>query len=114
MRFRQGFLQRCDEAEAVLSLLRVMANTPHQSWAGSPHFGLRELLEQSRARPEKVQFALEEMNRALETLGVTGFRVASITPDSSPGDEASRWVVKLVSTVDSAKTYSLQWSGRAA
>jgi len=91
-----------------------MANTPHQSWAGSPHFGLRELLEQGKARPEKVQFAVEEMNRALETLGVTGFRVGSIISESEPGEEASRWVVNLVSTADSAKTYAMQWSGKTA
>jgi len=97
-----------------LSLLRVMANTPHQSWAGSPHFGLRELLEQGRARPEKIQFAVEEMNRALETLGVTGFRVSGILSESQPGEEVGRWVVTLASTADSAKTYSMQWSGNAA
>lgn len=97
----------------MLSLLRIMANTPHTSWAGSSHFGLRELLEQSRARPERVQFALDELNRALETLGVTSFRVDSITSESSPGDEASRWVVNVVATADRAKTYSLEWSGKA-
>ena len=91
-----------------------MANTPHQSWAGSPHFGLRELLEQGRARPEKIQFAMEEMNKALESLGVTGFRVSSIALESEPGEEIGRWVVTLASTVDSGKTYSMQWSGKAA
>ncbi len=97
-----------------MSLLRIMANTPHQSWAGSRHFGLRELLEQSRAKPERVQFALEEMNRALESLGVTNYRVEKIASESLPGEEASRWVVTLVSTVDQGKTYSLEWSGKAA
>lgn len=91
-----------------------MANTPHQSWAGSPHFGLRELLEQGKARPEKVQFAMEEMNKALETLGVSSFRVRGIVSESQPGEEIGRWVVTLVSTADSAKTYSMQWSGKTA
>ena len=91
-----------------------MANTPHQSWAGSSHFGLRELLEQGRARPEKVQFALEEMNRALETLGVTNFRVSAITSESQPGEEIGRWVVTLASTTDSGKTFSMQWNNTAA
>jgi hypothetical protein len=91
-----------------------MANTPHESSAGSSHFGLRELLEQSRARPEKVQFALDELNRSLETLGVTAFRVESIKSESLPGDEVSSWVVNLVSTADRAKTYSLEWSGKAS
>jgi hypothetical protein len=91
-----------------------MANTPHQSWAGSPHFGLRELLEQGRSRPEKIQFAMEEMNRALDSLGVTGFRVGSIAMESQPGEETSRWVITLASTTDSAKTYSMQWNNTAA
>jgi hypothetical protein len=91
-----------------------MANTPHQSWAGSPHFGLRELLEQSRAKPERVQFALEEMNRALEGLGITSYRVEKIASESLPGEEAGRWVITLVSTADQGKTYSLEWSGKAA
>ena len=91
-----------------------MANTPHQSWAGSSHFGLRELLEQGRARPEKIQFAVEEMNRALESLGVSNFRVGSIAMDSQPGEEISRWVITLASTADSGKTYSMQWNNTAA
>ncbi len=91
-----------------------MATTPHQSWAGSPHFGLRELIEQGRARPEKIQFAVEEMNRALEDLGVTSYRVDKIAPESVPGEEESRWVVTLVSVSDQAKTYSLEWRGKAA
>jgi len=96
-----------------LSLLQVMANTPHQSWAGSPHFGLRELLEHGRARPEKIQFAVEEMNRSLESLGVTGFRVGSIAMESQPGEGISQWVITLASTTDSAKTYSMQWKSTA-
>jgi hypothetical protein len=93
--------------------MRVMANTPHGSWAGSPHFGLRELLEQSRARPDKVQFALEEINRSLDSLGITNFRVEAIKCESPSSDEVNRWVVTLVSTADRTKTYSLVWSGGA-
>ena len=94
-----------------MSLVRVMANTPHGSWAGSPSFGLRELLEQSRAQPEKIQFAMEEMNRVLDSLGIISFRVDSIRSESSSADEVTRWVVTLVSTADRAKTYSFKWSG---
>lgn len=97
-----------------MSLLRIMANTPHQSWEGSRYFGLRELLEQNRARPEKIQFAIEEMNRALQDLGVSAYRVAKIASESLPGEEESRWVVTLVSTADQEKTYSLEWGGKAA
>jgi hypothetical protein len=109
---REGFLRRCDESEAILSLLRVIANTPHGSWEGGRHFGLRELLDESRARPDRVQVAVEEMNLSLDSLGITNFRVESIQCESAPADEASRWVVTLVSTVDRTKTYSLAWSVR--
>jgi hypothetical protein len=92
--------------------MRVIANTPHGSWEGGRHFGLRELLEQSRARPDRIQVAIKEINRSLDGLGITNFQVESIECESAPGDEASRWVVTLVSTVDRTKTYSLVWSGR--
>jgi len=93
--------------------MRVMAVTPHGSWAGSPQFGLRDLLEQSRTRPEKVQLALTELNRALQTLGIDRYRAAGIVCESAPGDDAGRWVVTLECVDDPAKTCSLRWSGKA-
>ena len=95
-----------------MALVRVMANTPHSSWAGCPYFDLRELLEQSNARPEKLQVALDEMNRALDDLGITSFRVESITRDSLAADEVGQWTVKLISTSDPTKTYSFQSSAQ--
>jgi hypothetical protein len=92
----------------VLALVRVMANTPYRSWAGCPHFGLRELLEQGATRPEKIQFALEEVNRALGDLGISSFRVESITRDSPAASEVGEWTVNLVSTTDPTKTYSFE------
>ena len=112
LRFAGGFLRRSDRAEAVLALVRVMANTPYGSWAGSSHFGLRELLEQSSTRPEKVQVAMEEMNRALEDLGIRDFRVDAITRESAAGAEVGQWTVTLVSTTDPAKTCSFGWGGK--
>jgi hypothetical protein len=96
----------------VLALVRVMANTPHGSWAGCCHFGLRELLEQSVTRPEKVQVALDEMNRALNDLGISTFRAETITRDSLAADEVGQWTVKLISTADPTKTYSFQSSAQ--
>jgi hypothetical protein len=95
----------------VLALIRVMANTPYGSWAGCSHFGLRELLEQSSTRPERVQVALEETNRALNDLGIVDFRVDGITRDSLAGSEGGQWTITLVSTTDSTKTYRFGWNG---
>jgi len=89
-----------------------MANTPYGSWAGCSRFGLRELLEQSSTRPENVQVALEEMNHALEDLGITGFRVESITRDSVEGAGLRQWMITLASTADPARTYSFGWDGK--
>lgn len=91
--------------------MRVMANTPHGSWQGCKHFGLRELLEQSSRRPEKVRLAVEELNRALDDLGIVSFVVESITSQSPAGAEVSHWVVTLASREDRTKTYSFEWGG---
>ena len=84
-----------------------MALTPQGSWAASPPFGLRDFLEQSRARPEKIQQALGEVNRALRGLGVLHYRAVTITPESMRGEEVGRWVVTLESVDEPGKT--LRW-----
>ena len=81
---------------------------------GKSAFRFTRVARTGQGASGKIQFAVEEMNRALETLGVTGFRVSGILSESQPGEEVGRWVVTLASTADSAKTYSMQWSGNAA
>jgi hypothetical protein len=105
-----GFLRRCDEPEAVLALLRVMANTPVGSWAGCPRFGLRDLMEQNGARREKVDQSVQAMNQVLQELGVVNFRVETVTRESPAGSEVSQWVVTLAATSDPGKTFSFAWS----
>ena len=89
-----------------------MATTPHASWAGCSYFGLRELLEQSSTRPERVQFAMDEINRALDDLGIANFRVEGITRDSVSGAEVGQWTVTLASSADPTKTYSFGLDGK--
>ena len=91
-----------------------MANTPYESWAGTPHFGLRELLELGRNRSENTSLAVEELNRALDSLGITNFRVEKIVCESLPGEDVSQWVITLASVSDRAKTFSLEWKNGAA
>jgi hypothetical protein len=103
-------LQRCQEPESVIALLRVMANTPYGSWPGCEHFGLRELLEQGAGRPEKVRLAVDEMNRALDDLGISNFLVEGISCETPATEEVKRWVVTLASRTERTKTYSFEWS----
>jgi hypothetical protein len=109
----EGFLRRCDGPEAVLSLVRVMANTPQGSWAGCPHFGLRDLLEQSSLRQEKVQLAMDQINRALQDLGITSFRVEAMNRDSAAAAEVGQWTITLASTAEPGRTFSAGLSGKA-
>ena len=94
--------------------MRLMANTPHGSWAGCPHFGLRELLEQSSTRAEKAGVAMEQINRALEDLAITSFRVEAITRDSAAGAEVGQWTITLASTTEPGRTFSLGLGGKRA
>jgi hypothetical protein len=56
----------------------IMARSPHGKWAGSPHFGLRDFLEDARNRPERLQEAVLELNQAFEDLGMT-IRAKNVT-----------------------------------
>jgi hypothetical protein len=100
-------LRRTDEVPAVLSLIRVMANTPHGSWKGCPHFGLRNFFEQARARPDLPQAAIQEVNLALADLGITGLRVESITKDEQENRDVDSYSVKIASTTEAGRTYSV-------
>ena len=91
-----------------------MANTPQGSWTGCPQFGLRDFLEQSNARSERVQVAVDQINRALEDLGVMNFRVEAVTRDSVAGAEVGQWTITLASTAEPGRTFSLRLGGDKA
>jgi hypothetical protein len=108
LRLSKGFLRRCEEVDAILSLIRVMAATPHGSWAGTPHFGIRDFFEQARARPELPGQALQEINRTLEDLGITHFRVQAITREPQAKQDEDSYVVTLASTGPEGQTYAVK------
>jgi hypothetical protein len=93
--------------QAVLSLIRVMATTPHGSWKGCPHFGLRNFLEQARGRPDSSQAALQEVNLALKDLGIVNLRVESFVKEAQQERDVDSYVVTLASTSEPGKTYSV-------
>lgn len=51
---------------------------------------------------------MEEMNRALESLGIMHFRVEAISKQGQQDREGNSLAVTLVSTSDPAKTSSLK------
>ena len=93
--------------QAVLSLVRVMAQTPHGSWRGCPHFGFRDFFEQARTRPDAPQLAAQEANLALQDLGVLHFRIESIVKEVQGNPDVDSYVVTLANTAEPGKTYSM-------
>ena len=107
LRLKGGFLKHCEEAEAIVSLVGVMARTPHGSWMGSSHFGLREFFEEARVRPELPQLALQELNLALQDLGIVHYRVESVAKQAQENRDVDSYVLTLASTEESDRRHVL-------
>lgn len=95
-----AFLSRTDKTDAVLQLLRLMAQTPHGSWKGSKHFGLRNLIQDSGGRSGGPRAAVIEINRSLEDLGIDDWKVVSIDKESAPGAETASYSLTVQRTDD--------------
>ncbi len=98
---------RTDEVQAVLSLIRVMANTPHGSWKGCPHFGLRDFFEQARTRPDLPQLAIQEVNLALKDLGITNLKIERISKEAQTNRDVDTYEVTVASSAEAGKKYSV-------
>jgi hypothetical protein len=89
----RGQLVRSDRKELLVQLLRIMVLTNEGTWAPDPEFGLRQHFEptqlggaiQQKARDSLLQSALDSLNRSLERLGMTDFRVTAV--ERIPGAE---------------------------
>jgi hypothetical protein len=97
VRLENGFLRRFDEPSAVLSLIEIMARTPHGSWVGSRHFGLRDFLQGAGGRPEFTKTALDELNRALADMGIDKYKVESIVRETGSAEDSSVYAISLSS-----------------
>jgi hypothetical protein len=95
VRLENGFLRRVDEPSAILALIEMMARTPHGSWPGSPHFGLRDYLHVSGAQGDVAKTALDEVNHALADLGIQNYRVESLVRETFPGEDSAAFIVTL-------------------
>lgn len=111
LRLENSFLRRCGPEEAVVSLIRVMATTPHGSWAGGRHFGIRDLCTQARTRSEVPQEVVQELNRALEELGITSYCVQSIAKEPQSSRDVDSYVIEIVSVSDGSRVETVRVEG---
>jgi len=56
---------------------------------------------------------MDQINRALQDLGITNFRVEAITRDSPTGAEVGQWTLTLASTTEPGRTFSVGLGGKA-
>lgn len=97
MRLEKGFLRRADGPSAVLALFEVMARTPRGSWPGSIHFGLRDYLQATGAKSVGNKAVLDEMNAALDELGIQNYRVESLAREQPAGSGSAVFAISLIS-----------------
>jgi hypothetical protein len=93
--------------DAIVSLIRIMASTPHGSWKGCVHFGIREFFEDARRQPELPQQAIEEANRALSDLGIDNCRLVKITKEGQTDPDVDSYAITLAERSGSKRTVSL-------
>jgi len=101
-----SFLKRTDEPEAVLRLIEMMARTPGGSWKGCRAFGVRDLFEGMRLRPDGLKQAEQAINSTLKDLGITHYRLESIRRDQSPNADVDVYSVTIVSTLEPDHKYT--------
>jgi hypothetical protein len=109
LRLKKAFLDKCDEREAILRLVRIMAQTPNGSWSGGKHFGVRNFFEfeNARRRREASREACEEINKALLDLDITHYRVESLVKEAQTDRDVDSYVVTLASTDSKGEIYTM-------
>jgi hypothetical protein len=93
--------------EAILTIIRLMASTPHGSWAACAHFGIRDFFEQARALPELPRRAVEEANLALQDLGIVDYRIEKISKEQQNEPDIDSYVVTLTGPGEAKRALKL-------
>lgn len=94
-----GQLQRADPADAIASLIGVMAATSERFWPHAPWFGLQEQFERARSDVQDHPRLADAINTALRELGTTDVRVVTVSnAPSAYGDR--RFDITLVGADD--------------
>jgi hypothetical protein len=89
-----------------LQLLELMARTPASSWPGCPAFGVRDYFERMRFQPQGLNQAAKAINTALQDLGITRYKLASIVVEPAPNSDTDNYVLTLADTSEAGRTYS--------
>jgi hypothetical protein len=86
LRLQQGLLQKTDERDAYLMMLGIMARTPRGSWPGHSLFGFQDFFPEianenlsQESRTRMAETIAGEINAVLTDLGLTRYRVDSLT-----------------------------------
>jgi hypothetical protein len=93
---RDGQLERGDATEQVIRLIQAMVATTAGAWPHAPWFGLHELFTEANLALAEQQTLLEAVNAALEKLGVTWARVASMKTARDAGYGVRQFAITLV------------------
>ena len=93
---QRGSLERSvSPEESVVHLIQIMASTPERGWSGSSEFGLRDTLGGLLSRPGSRLTAIEQLNKALEDLGIDWVRVENIEIEPSNDFGKASYMVTL-------------------
>lgn len=106
LRLEGPFLKRTDEPEAVLQLIGLMARTPHGSWPGCRTFGVRDLFEGLRLRPENLRRATDAINDTLIDLGITHYRLEAIQREPVPDRDTEVFSFVITETAPGGRKYT--------
>lgn len=82
-----GQFRRESQADSIVSLVGVMANTHSGFWPHAPWFGLLELFEESQMQVQELPRIGDAISNALVQLGVEGL---SVTVHNATGEYGSR------------------------
>jgi hypothetical protein len=102
----RGWLVRADRRQALIQMIRVMASTYAGTWAPDPEFGMRQCFEPIRrggADQQKVldrllQSDIALLNRSLERLGMSDFRVTAVDRVANSERGESSYAVTVISS----------------
>ncbi|MBI5083455.1 MAG: hypothetical protein HZB13_02510 [Acidobacteria bacterium] len=89
-----------------MRFIEMMARTPGGSWPGCRPFGIRNLLESMKVRPEGLKQAEQAINDALKDLGITHYRLESMRRESAPGADADVYSLTIVSSADPDRKFT--------
>lgn len=82
-----GQLERCDAAQSLIGLIRVIVQSSSGAWPHAPWFGLSEAFENANLELKEQARLADALNAVFDKLDLKWARVKSIrTPAAPPGE----------------------------